>query len=207
MGRSWQRDKIRAVATFLPSRVPKVALACAVLLLALRCGAKSGLVGGPAELDGGVGGSGIGGHAGLGGSPLGGSGGTAATAGRDAGVADVVVADACVARDETCNGIDDDCDGLVDEALGIVSLGEPSVVRADQGDAGDCGSCRWALGPQLWADSQGMLAVWYLGFDGSNLQPNLYARRLRQDGAATGAGATTEPLSPASVPATSAIPS
>jgi hypothetical protein len=112
--------------------------------------------------------------------------GAGGTGGTSAGTVDGAV-DACAPIAEACNGVDDDCDGLVDEELGVVPLGEPIIVRNDEGDTGDCGTCRWAFEPDLWLGSEGLLATWYISFDGSSPRPNLYARRLTVDGAPLGA--------------------
>lgn len=82
---------------------------------------------------------------------------------------------------ERCNGADDDCDGAVDESLGFGAVRPRAVVRSDQGSTGDCTSCGWAAGAQLWAHGDGLLAVWRMGFDGSRPQPNAWARRLADD--------------------------
>jgi len=82
---------------------------------------------------------------------------------------------------ERCNGADDDCDGAVDEGLGFGAVRPRTVVRSDQGSTGDCTSCRWAAGTQLWVHGDGLLAVWRMGFDGVRPQPNAWARRLADD--------------------------
>src|SRR5688572_28883723 len=55
----------------------------------------------------------------------------------------------CVPAPEQCNGRDDDCNGLIDDGLGFGALGPAAVLRSNEGDTGDCGSCRWAWDPIL----------------------------------------------------------
>lgn len=87
---------------------------------------------------------------------------------------------------EACNGRDDDCDLRVDEDLAFGEVEPRRVVRSDQGVTGDCSTCRWAGGAQLFVHPDGLLAVWRLGFNGTAPRPNAFARRLAPDGTPLG---------------------
>ena len=89
----------------------------------------------------------------------------------------------CVPEPEQCNGRDDDCNGLIDDGLGFGALGPAVVVRSNEGDTGGCGSCRWAWDPFLAPMADGsLLALWWIGINGGREQPNVWGRRLSEDG-------------------------
>lgn len=88
---------------------------------------------------------------------------------------------------ESCNLQDDDCDGQVDEGLGFGPLAEPSVLRTDEFDTGDCTSCSWAWGTTLAPTSDGFVALWNLGLSGGSRQPTLFGRSIDAFGAPIGA--------------------
>jgi hypothetical protein len=88
----------------------------------------------------------------------------------------------CEPSPEVCNGRDDDCDGWIDEGLGFGAVGPPIVVRDTEGSTGDCSSCQWVVSGEVFIHDEGMLAVWRLGFDGIDPQPNVFVRRLDRSG-------------------------
>lgn len=83
---------------------------------------------------------------------------------------------------ESCNLRDDDCDGEVDEGLGFGPLGDAVQLRVDEGETGDCTSCRWAWGTALAPVEGGLLALWNLGLSGGDEQPTLYGRLVDGSG-------------------------
>ncbi len=84
---------------------------------------------------------------------------------------------------ETCNGVDDDCDGWVDEALPLRPVGESVVFRdTGEGETGACDTCAWVRDLAVESTSAGMLAVWHLGYLGTEPQPNTYSRLLDDGG-------------------------
>ena len=88
---------------------------------------------------------------------------------------------------EACNHLDDDCDGMIDEGLGFGEVAGPYVIRpAREGSAGDCSSCSWAHVVALADTSEGMLALWLLGFNGTSPEPNAFRRILDDDGHPSG---------------------
>jgi len=87
---------------------------------------------------------------------------------------------------ERCGGGDEDCDGAVDEDLGVEEAGAPIVIRDREGSTGDCTSCNWAFSPVIWPTTDGLLAIWRLGFLGTRPAPNVLARRLDDSGVPAG---------------------
>jgi len=86
-------------------------------------------------------------------------------------------------RPETCNGEDDDCDGSTDEGLGFGPIGESILVRSEtELLTGDCSTCAWASGAIGGSTSDGIFVAFTLGFDGSDIRPNFFGRRLDDDG-------------------------
>ncbi len=73
---------------------------------------------------------------------------------------------------ESCNGLDDDCDGVADQGLGLA----PQAVydlRTTELSTGACSVCNWAFGNATWQAEDGIHALFRLGFNGQEPQPNI----------------------------------
>ncbi|MDQ3035118.1 MAG: hypothetical protein M3Y87_22115 [Myxococcota bacterium] len=81
---------------------------------------------------------------------------------------------------ERCDGLDDDGDARIDEGLPLEIVSEPIRVRTDEGSAGACARCRWALSA-LAPTREGMVLLARL-YDEGEPDFNLMRRRLEARG-------------------------